>query len=161
MKQQESKNSSDQIGCHPQQQAVAYYRQASQSKQDNSIAIQQKQVQTWAAENGLIIIKEFCDKGKSGLTAEGRPAFMDLIENWVKKRNDFKYILCLEITRWGRFIDINLSKKYSSACKLHNKKIIYTTLGARKDRNGILIPKIDRTNILKYRRYLVKRLAQE
>ena len=161
MKQQESKNSSDHIGCPPQQQAVAYYRQTSQGKQDNSIAIQQKQVQAWAAENGLIIIKEFCDKGKSGLTAEGRSAFIDLIENWVKKRNDFKYILCLEITRWGRFIGINLFKKYSSACKLHGKKIIYTNLRAHKDRNGILIPKIDHTNIFKYRLYLVKRLAQE
>jgi DNA invertase Pin-like site-specific DNA recombinase len=123
-----NKNSADKIGYYPQQHAVAYYRQASQDKRDNSIAIQQKQVRAWAAWNDLTIIKEFCDRGKSGSTAEGRPAFMDLIKNWVKKRNDFKYILCLDISRWGRFFDIDCS----SECKLHGKEVIYTHIDLNK-----------------------------
>jgi len=113
-----------------EKRAVAYYRQASRNKCDDSITSQREQVRTWALANGLKIIKEFCDRGKSGASAEGRPAFLNLIENWVKKRQDFKYIICLDISRWGRFADMDLSAKYRNQCKLHNKEIVYVTAGA-------------------------------
>ncbi len=64
--------------------AVAYYRHSAQDRQENSIAIQQDQVRPWAESNGVEIIHEFTDPGKSGLTAEGRPGFQDMLENWVK-----------------------------------------------------------------------------
>jgi DNA invertase Pin-like site-specific DNA recombinase len=85
--------------------AVAYYRHSAQDRQENSISIQQDQVRPWAESNGGEIIHEFIDAGKSGLTAEGRPGFQDMMQNWVKKRNDFQYILCLDVSRWGRFQD--------------------------------------------------------
>jgi len=56
----------------PRFRAVAYYRHSAQDRQENSVAIQQEQVQQWARENGVDIIHEFSDRGKSGLTAEGR-----------------------------------------------------------------------------------------
>ena len=109
--------------------AVAYYRHSAQDRQENSIAIQQDQVRPWAESNGGEIIHEFMDPGKSGLTAEGRPGFQDMMENWVKKRNDFQYILCLDVSRWGRFQDIDLSAQYSAECRKYGKEVIYTTLG--------------------------------
>jgi DNA invertase Pin-like site-specific DNA recombinase len=114
--------------------AVAYYRHSAQDRQENSIAIQQEQVRTWAQSNGVEIIHEFMDAGKSGLTAEGRPSFQDMMENWVKKRRDFQYILCLDVSRWGRFQDIDLSAQYSAECRKYGKEVIYTTLG--KPREG-------------------------
>jgi DNA invertase Pin-like site-specific DNA recombinase len=75
------------------------------------------------------IIHEFADRGKSGLTAEGRDEFNDMMENWVKKRMDFDFVLCLDVSRWGRFQDIDLSATYSAECKKHGKQVIYTTLG--------------------------------
>ena len=116
----------------PQFRAVAYYRHSAQDRQENSIAIQQEQVQQWALDNGVEIIKEFADRGKSGLTAEGRDAFNDMMENWVKQRHDFEFILCLDVSRWGRFQDIDLSATYSADCKRHGKQVIYTTLGKPK-----------------------------
>ena len=75
----------------PVARAVAYYRHSAQDRQENSIPIQREQVRKWAAENGVEIVHEFCDHGKSGLTAEGRPAFTDMMENWVKtKQEDFR-----------------------------------------------------------------------
>jgi len=118
---------------NPQQRAVAYYRHSAQDKQENSILIQQEQVQAWAIRNGLEIIKEFSDSGKSGLNAEGRPAFMYLMENWVKKHKDFKYLLCLDVSRWGRFPDIDLSATYSAECKRHGKEVIYTDIGKPRE----------------------------
>jgi DNA invertase Pin-like site-specific DNA recombinase len=116
----------------PRFRAVAYYRHSAQDRQENSVAIQQEHVQKWAQENHVEIIQEFADRGKSGLTAEGRDAFNDMMENWVKQRDDFQFVLCLDVSRWGRFQDIDLSATYSAECKRHGKQVIYTTLGMPK-----------------------------
>jgi DNA invertase Pin-like site-specific DNA recombinase len=101
----------------PRVRAVAYYRHSAQDRQENSIPLQQEQVREWAEKNGVEIIKEFSDAGRSGLTAEGRPAFTEMMDEWVKIRKDFDYILCLDVSRWGRFQDIDLSAQYSGECK--------------------------------------------
>src|ERR1051326_7247706 len=95
-----------------QVRAVAYYRHSAQDRQENSVAIQQEQVQQWAKANGVDILHEFADRGKSGLTAEGRDGFKDMMEGWVKQRDDFDFVLCLDVSRWGRFQDIDLSATY-------------------------------------------------
>jgi len=117
--------------------AVAYYRHSAQDRQENSVAIQQEQVRQWAQANGVEIIHEFADRGKSGLTAEGRDGFNDMMENWVKQRNDFQFVLCLDVSRWGRFQDIDLSATYSAECKRHGKQVIYTTLGKPKQNDQL------------------------
>lgn len=113
----------------PRFRGVAYYRHSARDRQENSVAIQQELVQKWAKDNGVEIIHEFADRGKSGLTAEGRDAFNDMMDNWVKQRKDFDFVLCLDVSRWGRFQDIDLSATYSAECKKHGKQVIYTTLG--------------------------------
>ncbi|HQI27882.1 MAG TPA: recombinase family protein [Sedimentisphaerales bacterium] len=113
--------------------AVAYYRHSAQDRQENSISIQQDQVRAWAESNGVEIIHEFVDPGRSGLTAQGRPGFQDMMENWVKQRTDFHYILCLDVSRWGRFQDIDLSAQYSAECRKFGKEVIYTTIGKPRE----------------------------
>ena len=117
----------------PRPEAVAYYRHSAQDRQENSIPIQRDQVREWAEKNGVEIIHEFADAGKSGLNAEGRPAFTEMMEVWVKQRNDFEYILCLDVSRWGRFQDIDLSAQFSAVCKKHKKQVIYTTIGKPRE----------------------------
>ena len=117
----------------PHCRAVAYYRHSAQDRQENSIPIQREQVCKWAEENGVDIIHEFSDAGRSGLNVEGRPAFNEMMDDWVQQRSDFKYILCLDVSRWGRFQDIDLSAQYSAICKKHDKEVIYTTIGKPKE----------------------------
>ena len=50
---------------------VAYYRHSAQDRQENSIPIQREQVREWAEKNGVEIIEEFSDPGKSEQTAPG------------------------------------------------------------------------------------------
>ena len=83
----------DQNGAPTMVRAVAYYRHSAQDRQENSIPIQREQVHEWAEKNGVEIIKEFADHGKSGLTVEGRPEFTEMMEKWVKQRDDFDYVL--------------------------------------------------------------------
>ncbi len=112
--------------------AVAYYRHSAQDRQENSISLQQEQVRSWASEHGIEIIKEFADHGKSGLSTADRDAFIDMIENWVKRRQDFEYILLLDVSRWGRFQDTDISAVHSAECTKHGKQVIYTTIGIPK-----------------------------
>jgi len=127
----------DQATSVAQPRAVAYYRHSAQDRQENSIPIQREQVREWAEKNGVEIIEEFCDAGKSGLTAEGRPAFTQMMEEWVKQKGGFDYVLCLDVSRWGRFQDIDLSAQYSAECKRHGKQVVYTTIGKPRENDPL------------------------
>jgi DNA invertase Pin-like site-specific DNA recombinase len=121
----------------PLVRAVAYYRHSAQDRQENSIPLQREQVREWASQHGVEIIEEFADHGKSGLTAEGRPAFNEMMDQWVKQRNDFDYVLCLDVSRWGRFQDIDLSATFSAEVKKHGKQVIYTTIGKPRENDPL------------------------
>ena len=116
----------------PQTRAVAYYRHSAQDRQKNSIQLQAEEVRSFAKKEGLLIIHEFTDRGRSGLTAEGRPAFMEMMQ-WVRDRTDFGHVLVLDVSRWGRFQDIDLSGQYELECRKAGKKVRYVALGVPDD----------------------------
>lgn len=109
--------------------AIAYYRHSAQDRQENSIPIQRDQVRQFAAENGVEIIKEFADHGKSGLSTEGRDNFKRMLEMVIETSIEFKYILVLDVSRWGRFQDIDMSAHYRALCKKYGREVVYTTIG--------------------------------
>ena len=96
--------------------AVAYYRHSAQDRQENSIPIQRDQVREWAEKNGIEIVEEFADHGKSGLNAEGRPAFNEMMDDWVEKRKDFQYVLCLDVSR--SYVEIDSPGCENLGCRL-------------------------------------------
>ena len=114
--------------------AVAYYRHSAQDRQENSIPIQREQVREFAQEHNIEIVREFADHGKSGLSTEGRDSFTEMLEKYVIGGDaDFEYVLVLDVSRWGRFQDIDLSAYYTGLCRKHNKKVIYTSIGFPKE----------------------------
>ena len=135
--------------------AVAYYRHSAQDRQKNSVEIQSDQVRKWATENAVEILHEFMDRGKSGLTAEGRPEFNNMME-WVRTRQDFEFILVLDVSRWGRFQDIDLSAQYSAECKKFGKEVVYTNLGIENDGSPVypLVVNFERWRSAQYSREL-------
>jgi DNA invertase Pin-like site-specific DNA recombinase len=113
--------------------AVAYYRHSAQDRQENSVEIQQDQVRKFAAENGIEIIREFADKGKSGLSVEGRDEFNEMIHDYVEQEKEqFQFVLVLDVSRWGRFQETDLSAYYTGLCLQHGKKVVFTTIGFPK-----------------------------
>jgi DNA invertase Pin-like site-specific DNA recombinase len=143
-------------GAAPGPRAVAYYRHSAQEKQENSIPLQRDQVRAWAAAHGIEVFKEFADHGVSGLSTERRDAFNDMMENWVKKRRDFQYVLVLDVSRWGRFQDIDLSAAYASDCTRQGKQVVYITLGLPKKDDPVhaIVVSLERYRAAQYSREL-------
>jgi DNA invertase Pin-like site-specific DNA recombinase len=104
--------------------AMAHFRHSLEDHQEDSLPIQRDQVREWAERNGVEIIQEFADAGKSGLTSEDRPAFAQMIDEWVKRRADFTYILCLDASRWGR----SVSAASLAECEPRGKQLIFTAI---------------------------------
>ena len=109
--------------------AVAYYRHSAQERQENSVEIQQDQVRKFAADNGVEIIEEFIDRGKTGLITEGRDAFKRMLSGIETGKIDCDYVLVLDVSRWGRFQDTDIAAYYTSLCAMHGKPVIYASIG--------------------------------
>lgn len=113
----------------PLVRAIAYYRHSANERQEASLAMQQDHVRRWASENGVELIREFCDTSPSNIDSADRPAFTEMLDDWIKQRSDFEYVLCLEPNRWGRFRNSDLAARFSEACAENKKQLIYTAAG--------------------------------
>jgi DNA invertase Pin-like site-specific DNA recombinase len=119
---------------HRSRRAVAYYRHSAQDRQENSVEIQQDQVRAFAQENGIEIIREFADRGKSGLSTEGRHEFNEMIRDYVEGgKEEIDFVLALDVSRWGRFQDTDLSAYYTGLCSVHGIRVVFTTIGFPRD----------------------------
>lgn len=110
--------------------AIAYYRHSAEDKQENSVGIQKQHIEKFAAKYNVEVIHEEADEGVSGLT-DHRPAFQRLFDNWIENPEapPFDYVLVYDVSRWGRFQDLEEATLYSIRCKRRGKKIIYVDQG--------------------------------
>lgn len=112
---------------------IAYYRHSAQDRQEYSIPLQREKVKRFADAHGIKIIKEFPDYGVSGLSNKGRDKFLEMLEYVAESKDDFKYILVFDMSRWGRFQDLILAPYYIGVCQQYGKKVVFTTIGIQKD----------------------------
>jgi DNA invertase Pin-like site-specific DNA recombinase len=117
----------------PTAKAIAYYRHSAQDRQEYSIPIQREQVKNFAKEHSIKIIKDFPDYGKSGLSSKGRDKFLEMLEYVAEGKEEFDYILVLDVSRWGRFQDLVLAPYYIGLCQQYGKKVIFTDIGFPKE----------------------------
>lgn len=109
--------------------AVAYYRHSAQDRQENSVEIQQDQVRKFAEDNNIQIVEEYVDRGKTGLITEGREAFQRMLHDVETGKQQFDYVLVLDVSRWGRYQKRDIAAYYSALCEMHGAKVIYATIG--------------------------------
>jgi DNA invertase Pin-like site-specific DNA recombinase len=63
--------------------------------------------------------------GKSGLTVGGREALRQLLDDVQSDTADFEAILVYDVSRWGRFQDIDESGYYEHICKRAGIRVHY------------------------------------
>jgi len=103
--------------------AVAYVRMSTE-RQEYSTRNQLDVIEAYATARNLTLDAVYEDAGKSGLTKRGRPALCRLLDA-VQQPHNFAFILVYDMTRWGRFQDIDESAYYEYLCRIHGVNVAY------------------------------------
>jgi DNA invertase Pin-like site-specific DNA recombinase len=73
----------------------------------------------------LTIVRTYKDEGRSGLRIKGRAGLLKLIGDVSSGKADFDHILVYDVSRWGRFQDVDESAHYEFVCKQNGIKVAY------------------------------------
>ncbi len=90
--------------------AALYARSATDEKKQ--INRQITDIRDYAARHGIKIVESYIDCGKSKV-CPSRENMMSVIEN---KRAEFSVILMHDLSRWGRFQNIDTTARYEYVC---------------------------------------------
>ncbi len=96
---------------------AAQYLRMSTDPQKYSIENQAAAIAAYAARRNIRIVRTYEDRGRSGLRLVGRDGLQALIRDVQLGRADFKCILVYDVSRWGRFQDVDESAYYEFICK--------------------------------------------
>jgi DNA invertase Pin-like site-specific DNA recombinase len=104
---------------------AAQYVRMSSDQQALSIDTQKVAIALYAGQHGLEIIRTYADEGKSGVTLAGRPAMQQLLIDVTERDCPFDVILVLDVSRWGRFQDVDESAFYEWTCRKNGVRVQY------------------------------------
>ena len=101
----------------PVSQRAAHYVRMSTEHQQYSPENQLEVVRQYAASHQMEIVREYSDHGRSGLNIAGREGLNKLMSDVENKRTDFSALLVYDVSRWGRFQDVDESAYYEYVLK--------------------------------------------
>ncbi|MET3906080.1 DNA invertase Pin-like site-specific DNA recombinase [Bradyrhizobium sp. S3.3.6] len=104
---------------------AAQYLRMSTVRQQYSMQNQAAVIAAYAHDHDLTIVRTYCDEGESGLLIKNRAGLMQLIDNVQTGEADFSHVLVYDVSRWGRFQDIDESAHYEFVCKRAGIKVAY------------------------------------
>ncbi len=96
---------------------AAEYVRMSTEHQQYSIDNQQAAIRSYAIAHNFEIVKTYDDAGCSGATLKNRLGLKQLLEDVVKGTTEYRAILVYDISRWGRFPDVDEAAHYEFLCK--------------------------------------------
>lgn len=99
----------------------------STTEQTNSIENQASYIQNYAETHNMVVVKEYKDVGKSGLTFTNRPGMMQLLSDILNDRTDFQAILVYDMSRWSRSQNTKESISNQYQCELKGIRLICCT----------------------------------
>jgi DNA invertase Pin-like site-specific DNA recombinase len=119
--------------------AVQYVRMST-DYQRYSIQNQAAAIGAYAQQKNLMIVRTYVDEGRSGLRIKGRAGLIELIEDVQSGHADFDHVLVYDISRWGRFQDVDESAYYEFICKQNGINVTYCA--EQFDNDGSLLSSI-------------------
>jgi len=109
----------------PPLERVAAYVRMSHDGQEYSPFNQMTLIKKYASDHHMQIVKTYSDEGISGLRIENRPGLRALLTEAVGGSADFSKLLVYDVSRWGRFQDIDESAHYEFLCRRGGVDVIY------------------------------------
>lgn len=104
---------------------AAEYVRMSTEHQRYSTENQSVKIREFANQNNLQVVRAYADRGKSGLSIEGRSALSQLIADVETGKAPFEVVLVYDVSRWGRFQDADESAYYEYVCKRAGVQVVY------------------------------------
>ncbi|RUT96467.1 recombinase family protein, partial [Mesorhizobium sp. USDA-HM6] len=96
---------------------AAQYLRMSTDRQTYSIENQRDAIRDYAALMGYDIVATYEDAARSGLNIERRPALQRLLADVESGQADFETVVVYDVSRWGRFQNIDESASYEYRCQ--------------------------------------------
>lgn len=104
---------------------AAQYLRMSTEHQKYSPENQREYIEQYAKEHGITILHTYDDAGRSGLSLDNRPGLRSLLHDVENGIITISLILVYDVSRFGRFQDIEEAAHYSWLLKSHGVRIIY------------------------------------
>jgi DNA invertase Pin-like site-specific DNA recombinase len=104
---------------------AAQYVRMSTDQQQYSPEIQKRAIADYATRHGLLIVESYEDFGRSGITLRSRPALIKLLADVQKPDRHFDVVLVFDVSRWGRFQDVDESAYYEYLCRQAGVRVVY------------------------------------
>lgn len=112
------------IDASDQSKPAAEYVRMSTDVQVFSLEAQRELIADYAARHGFHIVRSFEDAGKSGMTSRSREGLKALLRE-VMCKPKFGAILVADVSRWGRYQDIDEAAHYEFLCRQAGVQVIY------------------------------------
>lgn len=135
---------------------AAIYVRMSSRPQDHSIEHQCDRLYEYAQERGIEIVKMYADAGKSGLRINNRDGLRELIEDVQAHTTDFDSVLVYDVSRWGRFQDVDEGAYYEYICRQAGIQVLYCAEQFENDGSALasMLKGMKRTMAAEYSREL-------
>lgn len=135
--------------------AAAYVRMSS-DRQELSIGTQLAAIQAYAEAQDLDLVRIYEDSAKSGLNIANREGMKSLLRDVLDIPRPFEVVLVYDVSRWGRFQDIDAAAYYEYTCRLHGAKVIYVeeAFGTDEEPMTALLKTLKRAMAAEYSRDL-------
>ncbi len=140
----------------PNPTRAAIYVRMSTENQNYSTDHQRAKIHEYAAANCIDIVREYVDEAKSGLDIRRRPGLLELIKDVQSPDVDFQLIIVYDVSRWGRFQDVDEAAYHEHTCRRAGIKVVYSGEQFSDDASplGALMKSIKRTMAAEYSREL-------
>ena len=135
---------------------AAQYVRMSTEHQQYSTENQMDTISRYAEDRKMQTVRTYSDEARSGLNIEGRNGLRELIRDVESGRADYTEILVYDVSRWGRFQDVDESAYYEYICKRANVRVHYCAEQFENDGSlsSTLLKTIKRTMAGEYSREL-------
>lgn len=104
---------------------AAQYVRMSTDVQQHSIDTQVAAMAAYARAHQIEIVQTYLDAGRSGLTLAGRPQLQKLLSDVQAADRGFNLVLVYDVSRWGRFQEVDEAAKYEQLCRDAGVPVIY------------------------------------
>jgi len=113
------------VGSPGTRSRAAHYVRMSTEHQQYSPENQADIIRQYAADHNMEIVQVYSDHGRSGLNIAGREGLNRLMADVEAKRTDFTSLLVYDVSRWGRFQDVDESAYYEYVLKRAGIRVHY------------------------------------